>query len=63
MVDFKHLNKVREMQEIINALCERVSRCTICYNDMKGQNCAACSQYYSECTCTPLTPDQIINGE
>ena len=62
MVDFKHLMEKQDLQNVINALCERSNRCTICYNDTDGKNCAKCDEYYSECTCTPLTTDQIING-
>jgi len=54
------------LQEIKVALCEKYDRCTVCYRYMSvtdRANCGGCEEYYCECNCTPLTPDQIINGE
>ncbi len=55
-----------EFQEIIVALCDRDSRCTKCYRYMSvtdRSNCGGCEEYYCECNCKALTPDQILNGE
>lgn len=46
--------------KILNALCEYHHRCPICFGYMDIMNCKNCKEYYSECTCTPLTPQQIL---
>jgi len=60
-------NKEKEqLQKILVALCEFDRRCTVCYRytSMTDKaNCGGCEEYYCECECTPMTPDQIINGE
>lgn len=58
--------KLDETQKIVVALCERDRRCSTCYRYMSVSdraNCGGCEEYYCECNCTPLTPDQILNGE
>ena len=50
------------LQEIITALSEYYTRCTICYRHTIGNNCHKCNEYYLECTCTPLTASEITEG-
>jgi len=50
------------LQEIISALTEYHSRCSICYRHNPGSNCLYCDEYYLACTCLPLTPSQITDG-
>lgn len=50
-------------RDIINALCETYGLCPVCYRRMNGMDCDKCINYYSECSCVPLTPLEIINGE
>ena len=50
------------LQEIITALADYHNRCTVCYRHSKGSNCEKCNEYYLECTCTPLTAQQIAQG-
>lgn len=47
---------------IITALCEVARRCSICYNIQNGSECIPCKDYYGECTCKPLTPEEIVDG-
>ena len=57
---------IAKTKEIIVALCDHDSRCTVCYRYISFTNksdCGGCDEYYCECQCTPLTPMQIINGE
>jgi len=51
-----------QLQEIITALSDYHERCTICYRHTIGNSCHKCNECYLECTCTPLTPSQIIQG-
>jgi len=50
------------LREIITALSDYHSRCTICYRHIDGDNCKKCSTYYLDCQCIPLTPSQITQG-
>lgn len=50
------------LQQIITALCDYHNRC-ICFRGMNGQWCNKCSESYLECECTPLTPEQIVEGD
>jgi len=52
-----------EKDYIITALCEVSNRCSVCYQDIDGANCESCDEYYAECTCKPLTPKQIVDGD
>ena len=52
-----------EKDYIITALCEASNRCSVCYGFIDGQDCVKCIEYYSECSCKHLTPEQIVNGE
>lgn len=56
------LEKIDELERVIGALCEYHRRCPTCYNIMNGGDCVPCKNYYGECICTPLTPEQIIDG-
>lgn len=61
-----YIDEKNELEKTLVALCERDGRCTVCYRYMSvtdRQNCGGCEEYYSECQCKKLTPDQILNGE
>lgn len=53
---------ISDSEKIIKALCESTGRCTVCYGYMdinKRENCARCDEYYCECQCKKLTPEEI----
>ena len=53
------------MNDSMLALCEYDNRCTVCFRGMaeNKSNCSGCNEYYCECNCKELTPDEIRNGD
>lgn len=49
-----------EEYDTIKSFCEITSRCTVCYRPMEGDTCTECKEYYCECSCRKLTPQEIM---
>jgi len=66
MVDFKKLLREHQLQETITALCDYSGRCPTCYRFFTAEdkmNCSGYKEYYTDCSCEPLPPKEIVDWE
>lgn len=62
-VERVYYDKILKLEKIICALTEYYRLCPGCYRNMNGDKCTKCQEYYLDCPCTPLTPEQLVEGE